>query len=209
MAIHVKDFTGEEIVEHLEQTEAMYEDEISMYRMYFSHNLLDKINPKEVDCVEYKLYEFMNREDIDCFISSRVPCETFCVTQDNYHCVMFSVDGLDKGNTYRTMALAHELGHYLDFKHNFKFSRIDFECANSGDGLLEAETIAWAYAKDILASAGFTGWDSFAELVFESLATYTGSFEETMFLIEHINEITKFRESHASFLEAYDNGYVY
>ena len=201
MKKHVKDFLGIEVVEPIEMDELTLDDKIMIREMYCHGEFADVTDFLDISRIEWYLYEFMNREDIDYFLSYRVSCETFCVSENNYHCIMFTEEGICKDSLYRTMALAHELGHYIDFKHNFGYNRFEFDLANSGEGLLEAEAIAWKYARDILEVLGFDEWEQFAKLTFESLMTYAGTFEKTMELIKYIFEIAECRENGISFLE--------
>lgn len=75
----------------------------------------------------------------------------------------------EESNVLPVVAMAHELGHYLDVRDNFDF---DLEEYFKTLGTKELEVRAWLYAIDICREIGFNRWDVFFRYAKHCLGTY-------------------------------------
>lgn len=125
------------------------------------------------DDIEEKLFDFIEKENIKLLISDKSRCEAFFSTGHGYSGIvlkskMFEVED----NTMRLVTLAHELGHYMDFKWNFQFDSHSFVKASKEGKELFSEITAWVYAEEMLQYLGFDKWMEFDDIKFGSLLTY-------------------------------------
>lgn len=75
----------------------------------------------------------------------------------------------------KVIALAHELGHAIDLKHNYHLIRqADGRFTHEFDqeNTLKKEQNAWAYSIDILNQVDFKEWDHFREVAERSCSSY-------------------------------------
>lgn len=136
--------------------------------------------PKNVCSIEQKLYDFMEEEKIDYGISGKAPCELFVTGFNGYTIVIFAPDAEYRENQIgRLCALAHELGHYFDFKYNYDFNSFEFDSKRVTKIMIPKEVRAWKYAYDILRALGFEKWDEFLYEMKSSLNTYFEDEKET------------------------------
>lgn len=151
---------------------------------------------------ELELHRFLKGEGIDFGISDQIPCAMFSVTNSGYALIAMDEESFSNGSVYRTMAIAHELGHYMDLKHNHDLDNKKFsKNADGHSNLLACETTAWKYAVDILKEMGFAYGFELEALIYDSLYTYTGNHYLTVYLMEHMEEIANAREEGGKFLE--------
>lgn len=78
----------------------------------------------------------------------------------------------EEENILPVVAMAHELGHYLDVKDNFE---LNMERYIRELGTLELETRAWLIAIEICEEIGFTEWDVFLQYAKNCLVSYFNS----------------------------------
>lgn len=210
MKKHVLDFLMVDDFGKNEMDDKFFYDQAMMKLQFNARNFRDLVNEHQnpnyaeimkIDAVEEQIYQFLENQNVDVLVSANVSCEAFCIAGNSYSCVFQTPKGIASGGLYRTTSIAHELGHYLDFKHNFNLSHAEFGEANKDYHLLEAETIAWKYAMDILTVAGFEEWDYFDDLLLESLETYTDDWELACELFENMELVASLREKGESYFE--------
>lgn len=124
---------------------------------------------------EKALRKYMKDEGLKLFVSETCDSEMFVNAPSGFSAVVL----LDKDVTaedadVRLVTIAHEVGHYLDYKHNFDYDSDAFgsESIHPNDEIV-TEAVAWAYAKDLLEVLGYTNWDCFFEVALDALSTYT------------------------------------
>ena len=151
---------------------------------------------------ELELHRFLKGEGIDFGVSTEIPCAMFSITNSGYAVIAMDEESFSRGSVYRTMAISHELGHYMDLKHNHDLDNKKFsKNADGHSNLLACETTAWKYAVDILKEMGFAYSLELEALIYDSLYTYAGNHYLTAYLMEHMEGIANARERGGKFLE--------
>lgn len=133
-------------------------------------------NYYDVTELELKLRKFINEEGMKIMVSDDEASEAFISAPSGYVEIILPRSDLYETSEFRICTLAHELGHYMDYKHNFNFdSNAYAKQSESDEDNIITETIAWAYAEDILKVLGYKKWNFFDEIAIWSLTSYTGN----------------------------------
>ena len=129
---------------------------------------------KGVNNIEKVLRKYIKSEGMKIYVSGNEESEMFVNASCGY-CAIFLVNkDINESSDFRICAIAHELGHYLDYKYNFNYDSDAFNSYNNTtERSLEAETVAWAYAKDILEILQYDNWDYFYDTALTALSTYS------------------------------------
>ena len=124
--------------------------------------------------IEKRLRKYIKGEGIKIMVSSIVESEMFVTSGSGFASIILCDDDIYESADFRICSLAHELGHYLDYKHNFDYDSEEFSKYSVDEvDNIETETIAWEYAKEVLYILGYTNWDYFKKIALKSLTTYT------------------------------------
>ena len=136
--------------------------------------IIDKVSPiEELTEAEKKAFEFLEKNEVDILIGKLASCPMFLNCGNGYHAVMIDRDSAKADNkAFREAALFHEIGHYLDYKYNFKgdFDLFHFDKQETD---VPCEIAAWEYGEVLARECGFDNWEYFDELKIEALLSYT------------------------------------
>ena len=151
--------------------------------------LLDVDDLENVSEIEKKLYDYLNTQDITLMVTYSSSCGT-CICQGlSYKTIIYSPVLLDeKHSLERVVSLAHEIGHYMDCKHNYNNNPIDFD-AMYDKKINLMELVAWKYARDILNVLGFKEWDYFYTLLNSCLYTYVRNESQLYYSVDNMDEL--------------------
>lgn len=164
---------------------------VDEFRIRFKYKIISDHKPKGVSEIEQKLYEYLKAERVMVGKSIKMHCEAFIASENGYLTIIFPIGAEDEEyQLERLIALAHEIGHYLDFKFNYEFNINLFDTRNDRSRKLKKELLAWTYAYDILNALGFSYWDDFMIKMKISLLTYFKP-EEYEMMYQHIDVIEK------------------
>lgn len=148
-------------------TEAMAIDDMNL--RYVAPSKFDNMTE-----IEEKLRKYIKDEGMKLMVSNYGGSEMFVNTASGYSVIVLTTEDVHQTADYRICSLAHEIGHYMDYKHNFDYNSDLFEKFSEevSDEII-SELVAWAYAKDMLLVLGYNNWEYFNELAVYSLASYT------------------------------------
>lgn len=153
--------------------------------------VLQNYNPQNVCEIEQKLYDYLEGEKVIVGVSLRVPCEAFITSYKGCTAIVMPTDAeYRKDQVDRLVALAHEIGHYIDFKFNHDFGCESYDSKDDHARILSKEVIAWTYAYDILEALGFDKWDEFLFKMKDALLSYFKD-ERKEEVLEHVSGIRK------------------
>ena len=152
--------------------------------------LADRYNLKEVEMQtlnnltpeEMKMIEFARNEGIDFYLIPDDRSEMFVCTRKGYKAIFICPKDLTNKANDRILAIAHELGHYMNLKYFFDFDVDEFQSFTYNDEtLIREEVIAWQNAKVILETVGYNDWVAYVNEAIRALNTYiSGGTEETV-----------------------------
>lgn len=145
---------------------------------------------------EKALRNYMKGEGLKLFVSDTCDSEMFVNAPSGFSAViLLNKDVAEENPHTRLISLAHEVGHYLDYKHNF-----DYDSDAFGDESLTVkreivtEAIAWAYAKDLLEVLGYTNWECFYDVALDAFTTYTLDEALADYLLHNTKAVKSKRE---------------
>lgn len=132
---------------------------------------------KNMTDIERKLREYVKSEGMKIMVSDFGDSEMFVNSPNGYCVIVLMENDVHQSADYRICSLAHEIGHYIDYKHNFDYNSDLFDEFSQDSEEIITETVAWAYAKDMLKVLGYDNWEYFEKIAVTSLATYTYGLE--------------------------------
>jgi len=185
----IKDFVngGGTIINQKLGSVSYYKDEAYFRSKYFSSN---DYSPKFLSNFEKKILEYLKAEKVKVGTSVKFPCEVISVGYNGFVAILIPEEALfEEDRLTRICALAHETGHYLDFKFNYDFSADHFDSSDDEEKKREKEVTAWKFAYHILKELGFDEWDRFLFEMKRALMTYFRFYEECLVDI-HVKEIS-------------------
>lgn len=170
----VCEFTGKKQKrkdDRLNSFEANFSEALAIDNYQLRYVAPSKFN--DMTDIERTLRKYIKSEGMKIYVSGNEESEMFVNASCGY-CAIFLVNkDIHETSDFRICALTHELGHYLDYKYNFNYDSDAFNKFNeTPHDSLETETVAWAYAKDILEVLGYTNWDYFYDTAITALSTY-------------------------------------
>lgn len=149
---------------------------------------------KDMTDIEMEMRKYIKREGMKLMISDCGDSEMFVNTASGYSVIVLMEKDVHQNADDRICSLAHEIGHYIDYKHNFDFNSDLFEEFSTDSEEIITETVAWAYAKDMLKVLGYKNWEYFELIAIESLATYVyGHVSIAKELIEKFDKVKERR----------------
>lgn len=152
--------------------------------------------------IERKLREYVKGEGMKIMVSDEGGSEMFVNTATGYCVIVLMENDIHQSADYRICSLAHEIGHYMDYKHNFDYNSDLFEEFSEESEEIITETVAWAYAKDMLKVLGYENWEYFEKIAVNSLASYTYGYEQVAKeLICNFNKVKERRNKMRELLE--------
>lgn len=168
--------------------------------LYDRYNL-KPVKPDELeklDTIECKLIEYIQNEGIEFMLIPDDRSEVFVCTKKGYKAIYICPKDYKNSANDRLLAIAHEIGHYLDLKHNYNFNVDKFsETAYTHDELIKAEVIAWANAKVILEALGYNDWTAYVNETIRALNTYIGETNKT---IDHMKKTGEYLASRVAMM---------
>lgn len=175
----VNDLTGKKLPrrKNIHSFESKFSEALAVDNMQLKYVAPSKFY--NMTPIEEKLRKYIKGEGIKLMVSKVMDSELFVTCHSGYVAIILQEQDIYETSNFRICSIAHELGHYFDFKHNFDFDSDTFAMySEEFVDLLETETIAWAYAKDILTVLGYKNWDYFNQIALESLTSYAEDDEE-------------------------------
>lgn len=88
------------------------------------------------------------------------------IEEYSFHCGSF---WYEEQNILPVLAMAHELGHYIDVSENFYHNHKEY---HSTLGTRELEVRAWLHAVEVCKEIGFTRWEVFYKYAMDCLSSY-------------------------------------
>lgn len=153
--------------------------------------VMENYKPEHISDLEKKMIDYLKAEKVLVGMSGQFPCEVAVFGYEGCIAVVVPTEALhDEDRTERICALAHELGHYLNFKFDYDFDILKFESYKHEEKKKEKEVIAWKYAYVILKALGFTDWERFLAEMKRALMTYFNFWEEVI-VDNHVREISE------------------
>lgn len=165
---------GGKVIDPLNLADEKLFDSICLAEMYGLEKagLQTLKNPTEI---EARMIRFMENEGIDLYITGDNSSEMFVCTPYGYKAVYLCPRDVEDENKDRVLAIAHELGHYLNLKYFYNFDVYEFQlAARTEEGLIREEVIAWKNAKTILEALGYDDWVFYVNEAVRALNTYVG-----------------------------------
>ena len=164
---HVEDFMNPTQKELTYKHEELLANVMMNYMAttFYKGTIYDKDTNNEYKDVLDKLFDYMEKENIYMVQSTWTNYASICFDKNHEHAV-FLLDPhyFDVLTVPQTIAvIAHELGHYLDFKHYEKPDKAF---------IVELEMVAWALAEDILKAVGYNAWKDFEDVKKFGLMSY-------------------------------------
>lgn len=133
-------------------------------------------NPRRVCEIERKLYDYLEAEKVPVRVVGAFHCESFMYSNKGFLMVTVPADAeYREDQLERLVCVAHEIGHYLDYKFNYDFKYYDFKVNGKEEDkqkIIHKEVMAWTYACDILEALGFDNWDGLVKRMSSALGTY-------------------------------------
>lgn len=143
--------------------------------------------------IERKLRSYIKSEGMKIMVTDAGGSEMFVNAPSGYCAIILTEEDVKQDANYRICSIAHELGHYFDYKHNFNFNSDEYnKFEEDVSETIKTEVVAWAYAKDILTVLGYDNFEYFNTIAVWALSSYT--FNDIVLAQRCINDLDKFKQ---------------
>lgn len=169
-------------------TISYYQEEMHLRKRYVTST---DYSPVKLSDQEKHLIEYLEAEKVLVGTGVKFPCEVIVTGYEGFVAIiipersMIEVDRVE-----RTCALAHETGHYLDYKFNYDCDPHRFDAGNNESHKRHKEIVAWKYAYEMLRELGFNEWGRFLHEMKRALMTYFDEHDEPI-VDMHVQEISE------------------